>query len=96
MTLRRICVYQAITLLQRRDSHRDPTGRTDRHGGQVAAPASDPGESTSVRGGDALDVLSERHYDDATRFWHLGDANTELEAQELVRVPGRTIDIPES
>ena len=44
---------------------------------------------------DQLDVISETRYKDGTRFWHIADANTELEANQLVRVAGRTIRVPE-
>jgi hypothetical protein len=49
-----------------------------------------------VSEGDRLDILAERRYRDATRYWHIGDANTELEANELVRSAGRTIQVPKS
>ena len=44
---------------------------------------------------DRLDILAQRRYDDPTRFWHIADANTELDARILVRVPGRFIYVPE-
>jgi len=43
-----------------------------------------------------LDSLSKNIYRDATRFWHIADANSELEADELVRTTGRIIQVPES
>lgn len=52
------------------------------------------GETTTVHGHDQLDVMSYRRYRDGTRFWRIADANTELEANELVRVEGRDIDVP--
>lgn len=54
------------------------------------------GQATIVAGNDRLDVLAQRHYQDPTMFWHIADANTELDAEELVRTPGRTIQVPES
>jgi hypothetical protein len=54
------------------------------------------GAPTLVRTGDQLDVMSERRYRDGTRYWHIADANAELEAGELVRVDGRVIAVPES
>jgi hypothetical protein len=54
-----------------------------------------PGTPTLVKGGDQLDVMSERRYRDGTRYWHIADANTELEAAELVRRDARTILVPE-
>jgi hypothetical protein len=52
------------------------------------------GEPVSVKAHDRLDVLSELRYRDATRYWHVADANTELEAGDLVRTVGRSIDVP--
>ncbi len=48
-----------------------------------------------VRGHDKLDMMSDRQYGNGTMFWHIADANTELQANELVRVPGRVILVPE-
>jgi hypothetical protein len=53
------------------------------------------GAPVIVRESDQLDVIAERRYREATRFWHVADANTELEANELVRTPNRTILVPE-
>lgn len=53
------------------------------------------GTATSVGSGEQLDVMSERRYRDATRYWHIADANSELEAGALVTVDGRVIDVPE-
>ena len=52
------------------------------------------GENTSVSDSDQLDVISENNYKDATRFWHIADANSELEANELMRIAGRVIRVP--
>jgi hypothetical protein len=41
-----------------------------------------------------LDVMSECQYKDATRFWHIADANSEMEANELVETTGRIIKVP--
>ncbi len=49
-----------------------------------------------IRGHDALDLLAHRQYGDGTMFWHVADANTELEAHELTRVAGRVIRLPEA
>ncbi len=73
---------------------------TDRHGRAVKAikrrtlPAT-TGASHGVQGADKLDVLAENRYADGTKFWHIADANTELEANELTRVAGRVIQVPE-
>jgi hypothetical protein len=74
---------------------------TDRHGRPVAAlkrrtlPAPASGAYT-VQGPDRLDALAAKNYGDATRFWHIADANTELEANELTRAAGRVIETPQS
>lgn len=53
------------------------------------------GKITAVKEGDRLDILAKRFYDDATRFWHIADANTELEASELVCEAGNSFKVPE-
>ena len=53
------------------------------------------GDPTTVKGHDQLDAMSETLYaGDATRYWHIADANTEIEAADLTRTPGRVIDVP--
>lgn len=37
-----------------------------------------------VKGTDRLDISAHRRYKDATKFWHIADANTELQANDLV------------
>jgi hypothetical protein len=44
-----------------------------------------PGDSTPVTSNDRLDVMAQRLYEDATRYWHIGDANTELDTRDLLR-----------
>lgn len=58
------------------------------------------GTPTVIKGNDRLDVLAQRKYSDATRFWHIADANTELEATKLVKERPQaeeviTISVPE-
>ncbi|MCD4768151.1 MAG: hypothetical protein K8R34_16820 [Methanosarcinales archaeon] len=53
------------------------------------------GQSAVVKGNDRLDIISNRQYKDPTMFWHIADASTELQANELVREAGRIITIPE-
>jgi hypothetical protein len=72
----------------------------DRRGRPVRAvkrrPLPSPaGQAYTVQGPDKLDVIAERKYKDGTRFWHVADANSELEANELTRVAGRLIQVPE-
>jgi hypothetical protein len=55
---------------------------------------------TVIKGNDRLDVIAQRKYGDATRFWHVADANTELEANDLVSPRPqdeevKTINVPE-
>ncbi|HKC63778.1 MAG TPA: hypothetical protein VKB86_09075 [Pyrinomonadaceae bacterium] len=58
------------------------------------------GTQTVVKGNDRLDVIAQRRYADPTMFWHIADANTELEANRLIEEraqtsEARTIIIPE-
>jgi hypothetical protein len=55
-------------------------------------PATD-GELTVIQPHDRLDVLSHEQYGDSTEFWHIADANSELDAAEL-GVPNNAIRIP--
>lgn len=54
-----------------------------------------PGTPAVVKGNDRLDVIAQRQFRDATRFWHIADANTELEANKLVSEAGETILVPD-
>ncbi len=53
------------------------------------------GRSVAVTDSDQLEVMSELQYSDATRIWHVGDANTDLEIRGLTRTTGRVIQVPE-
>lgn len=53
------------------------------------------GEGYVVTQYDRLDILAHRSYKDATSSWHIADANTELEANDLTREAGRKIVIPD-
>lgn len=53
------------------------------------------GKPTVIKGNDRLDIMAQRQYKDPTMFWHIADANTELQANDLVRETGRTIKVPE-
>jgi hypothetical protein len=48
------------------------------------------GNLTQVGGTDRLDVMAHRRYTDGTKFWHIADANTELEANHLVEQQSKT------
>ncbi len=54
------------------------------------------GDPFIVQGHDRLDVICDMQYGDPTRYWHIADANTELEANELIRVAGRVIAVPKA
>ena len=43
-----------------------------------------PGNLSEVKGTDRLDIMAHRKYKDGTTFWHVADANTDLEANDLV------------
>lgn len=52
------------------------------------------GEDHVVAAHDQLDALAETHFRDATRYWHIADANTALRAGELTAEPGSTMQLP--
>lgn len=54
------------------------------------------GDETAVDNRHQLDVMSNQLYQDGARFWHIADANTELEANALVETVGRVIKVPGS
>ena len=54
------------------------------------------GDPLTVQGHDRLDIICDIQYGDPTRYWHIADANTELEANELTRVAGRVIVVPKA
>jgi hypothetical protein len=52
------------------------------------------GTPHTVQDHDRLDVLAQQHHEDGTKFWHIADANTELQANDLVSETGRSIKLP--
>lgn len=54
------------------------------------------GSAVTVRAHDQLDAMSEGRFGDATRYWHIADANTELEAAATLLPAGRSINVPNS
>lgn len=52
------------------------------------------GEPHVVTGSDRLDVLAYAIDDDGTRWWHVADANTALDARELTAEMGAVIRVP--
>ncbi|HEX9781658.1 MAG TPA: hypothetical protein VGA56_02870 [Opitutaceae bacterium] len=57
----------------------------------LPAPA---GEPYAVKDNDQLDVFAHRVTADGTKFWHIADANTALEASSLLSETGATIQVP--
>ena len=51
------------------------------------------GDPYIVLENDRLDLIADRSYGEATRFWRIADANSELDARRLIE-PGREIDVP--
>ena len=84
-----------------RYSGRETVEGKDRMGRTVQAVKLRPlptvnGVDMTVADHNQLDVMGETLYADAAGFWHIADANSELEAGELVCVNGRIIQVPES
>lgn len=52
------------------------------------------GDPDDVKDSDRLDILAQRQYQNSTWFWHIADANSELEANQLVQTPLRVINLP--
>jgi hypothetical protein len=52
------------------------------------------GEPYAVKDNDRLDLLAQQQYGDGTRFWHIADANSALEAGELTAVTGENLNLP--
>ena len=61
----------------------------------LRVPPPTTGVATVVRSGDQLDMIAYRQTGDGTRFWHVADANSELEANALITRDGRVIAVPE-
>jgi phage tail protein X len=53
------------------------------------------GTPTQIKGYDRLDVMAQRQYGNSTQFWRIADANSELQANDLVSETGRVIEVPE-
>jgi len=53
------------------------------------------GVPVQVKGNDRLDIIAQYQYNDPAKFWHIADANNELQANDLVKQTGRIIDVPE-
>lgn len=75
-------------------SAKDRSGRTVQALKLRRLPAIE-GKTYIVQDKDQLDVMCEQKYLDAALFWHIADANTELEANNLVQASEREITLPE-
>ena len=53
-----------------------------------------PGDPAAVQSGDRLDLIAHARYGDATRFWHVADANTAFDSRTLVATVGETLKVP--
>lgn len=53
------------------------------------------GAPFQVKSSHRLDIIAQQQYKDPTMFWHIADANSKLEANDLVEETGRIIEIPE-
>lgn len=73
---------------------------TDEHGRDMPAlgirfiPPTPAGFIHTVAASDRLDLLAYQYYRNPEKFWLVGDANDELDAEDLLRDPGRQILIP--
>jgi hypothetical protein len=41
------------------------------------------GDTIPITSNDRLDVMAERNYGDATRYWHIADSNSALDSRRL-------------
>ena len=53
------------------------------------------GNPVEVKGNYRLDIIAQRQYKNSTMFWHIADANSELQANDLVKDTGSIIEVPE-
>jgi len=56
------------------------------------------GKDIIVRGKDRLDIIAQRQYGNPTMFWYIADANTELQANDLLKMTKnvKVIKVPEN
>lgn len=54
------------------------------------------GEEVLTTQDNQLDRMSKTQYKDPTQFWHIADANSELEANALVEEVNRVILVPKT
>ena len=81
--------YAAVT----RDTVQTGSGRTVSAIRLRALPPA-AGEPYTVIDRDRLDLLAQARYGDDSRFWHIADANTALDARALMVETGSVIAVP--
>jgi hypothetical protein len=56
------------------------------------------GKLTQLKATDRLDIMAQRGYKDASKFWHIADANSALQANDLVaqKAPENPLAIQET
>lgn len=54
------------------------------------------GEAVVIDNRHQLDVMCKQQYNDGTKFWHIADANSELEANALVQSISSVVKVPKS
>ncbi len=52
------------------------------------------GSAYTVLDNDRLDLLAHTYHSDATKFWHIADANTALQANDLTAKTGDSLSLP--
>jgi len=52
------------------------------------------GSAYTVNDNDRLDLLAHKYSGDATKFWHIADANTAQQASDLTAETGGSLNIP--
>jgi hypothetical protein len=50
---------------------------------QLRSVPATPGDAVPITSNDRIDVMAERSYGDATRYWHIADANSTLDSRRL-------------
>lgn len=54
------------------------------------------GNAVTITKDDRLDIIAQRQYEQPDWFWHIADANTELQGNDLVSETDRSINVPEN
>lgn len=52
------------------------------------------GSAYMVLDNDRLDLLAHKYHGDATKFWHIADANTAIQANDLTSKTGESLNLP--